>query len=264
MVSSFSLAILLASTLLVRAQVTPNTPITGKAGSTCSISWSGDSNSTSNWSNMAIELMTGDNFNMVFLTTVTTGQDGTKDGSFTWTCPQVTPYSAIYFYQFISPTESSDPQWTTRFAIASSSGTTTTPTNTTQPNGDQIAWGTGALVDASSASAAPAFASGATSGSVPATSALPSSALPSSSASGSGSLTTPKTSTTATSIVGGGNTKGAAGASTTPVSAGTGTDSNNAAATSASNAGLGLAVDARVWTTAFGVVSSAMGLALFL
>lgn len=55
-----------------------------------------------------------------------TPQDGTKDGTFSWTCPQVNPYSDIYFYQFVSPLETSNPQWTTRFAIASSSGATST------------------------------------------------------------------------------------------------------------------------------------------
>ncbi|KAE9405396.1 hypothetical protein BT96DRAFT_338387 [Gymnopus androsaceus JB14] len=159
MVSSFFLAVLLASVAsLVRADVNPSTPDTGKAGSTCSIVWAADTNSTTNWADMSIELMTGSNYNMVFMTTVATGlvldlnfllppnanetpQDGTKDGTFSWTCPQVNPYSDIYFYQFVSPLETSNPQWTTRFAIASSSGATTTPTNSTQPDGESIPWG---------------------------------------------------------------------------------------------------------------------------
>ncbi|KAJ3918703.1 hypothetical protein F5877DRAFT_41974 [Lentinula edodes] len=235
MVSSFSLAFLLvsaASTLLVRADVVPDTPATGTAGSTCSITWTGDS--SSNWSDMAIEFMTGDNFNMVFLTTVATGLDGTKSGSYSWTCPEVNPYSAIYFYQFISPVESGNPVWTTRFAIASSSGETTTPPNSTQPDGEAIPWGTGALVDASSVSAVPSFASGVTSGSVPATSATASASVSSSS------------SIAAASSV---STSAASATASTPSSA---------------NAGLVLAVDARVWAATFGVISSAVAVALFL
>ncbi|KAJ3786756.1 hypothetical protein GGU11DRAFT_69062 [Lentinula aff. detonsa] len=268
MVSLFSFVVLsaaAASTLLARADIVPDTPSTGNAGSTCSITWTGDSSSSSNWSNMAIEFMTGDNFDMVFLTTVATGLDGTKSGSYSWTCPEVTIYSAIYFYQFISPAETGDPVWTTRFAIASSSGETTTPPNSTQPDGETIAWGNGALVNPSSASAAPSFASGVTSGSVPATSASVSS-----SSSSAITTTTPATTTASargtTSVVTvSGNTSGAASAKTvTPVVT---TGADQAAATSSSanaNAGLGLAVDARMWSAAIGVMSTAMTLALFL
>ncbi|KAJ3774517.1 hypothetical protein FB446DRAFT_664953 [Lentinula raphanica] len=271
MVSSFSFVVLLAATAftqLARADVVPNTPSTGKAGSTCTITWSGDSNSTSNWSNMAIEFMTGDNFDMVFLTTVATGLDGTKSGTYSWTCPDVTIYSAIYFYQFISPAEVENPVWTTRFAIASASGDTTTPPNDTQPDGEAIPWGKGALVDASSASAAPAFASGVTvtSGSIPATTASSSSSVSSvattKSGSASSSVTTSSAHGTTSTVKVSGNTSGAAGAKTSSAAA---TDADQAAATSASaNAGLGLAVDGRVWTAVVGVVSSAMAIALFL
>ncbi|KAF9058783.1 hypothetical protein BDP27DRAFT_1240276 [Rhodocollybia butyracea] len=135
MVSLFSLSIILAGSILARADVLPSTPNTANAGSTCVITWAGDTNSTSNWSNMAIEFMTGDNEAMVFLTTVATGLDGTTSGSYSWKCPEVEPYSAIYFYQFISPLETENKAWTTRFAIASPSGTTTAPPNATQPDG---------------------------------------------------------------------------------------------------------------------------------
>lgn len=60
-----------AAPLLVRADVTPTGPAPGDVfnqGSNCVITWSGDTNSTTNWKNMAIELMTGDNINMVHLT----------------------------------------------------------------------------------------------------------------------------------------------------------------------------------------------------
>ncbi|KAF5386367.1 hypothetical protein D9757_006657 [Collybiopsis confluens] len=249
MVSSFSLAVLLASTLLARADVAPNTPDTGKAGSQCTITWGGDSNSTSNWSNMAIEFMTGDNFQMVFLTTVATGLDGTKDGSYSWTCPQVTPYSPIYFYQFISPNEASNPQWTTRFAISSPTGETTPAPNATQSNGDKIPWGTGALVDASSASVAPSFAANATTGGsdVPTSSTSTSiSVSVSSTASSSGSATT---------VLVLGNTSGAAG-SHASVTGGSSSAASAAASSglSSSNSNSGLSVDARTWSTAVGIV----------
>ncbi|KIK56998.1 hypothetical protein GYMLUDRAFT_247272 [Collybiopsis luxurians FD-317 M1] len=260
MVSSFSLAVLLASTLLARADVSPNTPSTGQAGSQCTITWSGDKNSTSNWSNMAIEFMTGDNFQMVFLTTVATGLDGTKDGSYSWTCPQVNPYSPIYFYQFVSPDEASNPQWTTRFAISSPTGATTNAPNATQPNGDKIPWGAGALVDAASASAAPSFAANATTGGTD---------VPTSTASVSVTTSQTGASASGTSLVLG-NTSGAAGAHASATdgdsasSTGSNAASTSAASNGNSNSGLGLAVDARVWKTAFGVVGSAMAFALFL
>lgn len=252
MVSSFSLAVLLASVVsLVRADVNPSTPDTGKAGSTCSIVWAADTNSTTNWADMSIELMTGSNYNMVFMTTVATGLDGTKDGTFSWTCPQVNPYSDIYFYQFVSPLETSNPQWTTRFAIASSSGATTTPTNSTQPDGESIPWGTGALVDAV-ASAPPSFASDVPAGVV--TASTVSAAITSSSSSAS-------VVSSGSAAAAAGNTKGAAG--TTPVVLATATPSSSSSSSS-SNGGLGLAVDGRVWMTAFGVMSSLTGLAMLL
>jgi len=147
---------------LVRAEVLPVTPAPGAVyneGSPCPIAWTGDTNSTTLWKNMAILLMTGDNFNMVFITTVATGQDGTVSGTFSYTCPQVTPNSAIYFYQFVAPLAMNE-TWigTGRFAIASSTGVTTPPTNLTQPDGSPIPWGTGALVNPSDAVAQPSFA----------------------------------------------------------------------------------------------------------
>ena len=36
-----------------------------------------------------------------------------------WTCPDVTPYSDIYFYEF-SHDGALDPTWTTRFIITNS------------------------------------------------------------------------------------------------------------------------------------------------
>ncbi|EDR14437.1 uncharacterized protein LACBIDRAFT_304994 [Laccaria bicolor S238N-H82] len=165
--STLTFLLALALPLLVRADVTPAEPAPGasfNAGSSCTITWIGDKASTTIWKNMAIELMTGDNYDMVHLTTVATNQDGTVDGSFSYTCPEVTPNSAIYFYQFTSPL-TNNATWTGRFTIASSTGNSTPPPNATQPGtGEAIPWGTGALNDPSKAVAAPILSgSGATS-----------------------------------------------------------------------------------------------------
>ena len=47
------------------------------------------------------DLMTGSNNNMTRLTTVVSGLDGTDESfsPYSWTCPEVDPYSVIYFYQ---------------------------------------------------------------------------------------------------------------------------------------------------------------------
>ncbi|KAG6889763.1 hypothetical protein C0995_014690 [Termitomyces sp. Mi166 len=168
MFATFALTAILASASLlrVRADVTPSDPGPGvvyKVGGTCHIGWVGDNDSPTAWKNMAIQLMTGDNFNMIHLTTVATGLDGTVDGTFDHVCPSVTPNAPIYFYQFTAP-GAPDKQWTTRFTIASSSGATTAAANPTQPkSGDAIPWGTGALTDPSTAKPPPAFVAGATS-----------------------------------------------------------------------------------------------------
>lgn len=46
---------------------------------------------------MSIELMTGSNLEMSKLATVATGLDGTNATSYNYTCPSVSPNSAIYF-----------------------------------------------------------------------------------------------------------------------------------------------------------------------
>ncbi|KDN47775.1 hypothetical protein RSAG8_03195, partial [Rhizoctonia solani AG-8 WAC10335] len=101
---------------------------------------------------MNVQLMTGDNLSMVHITTVAQDIDATDatKNTYTYTCPDVTPNSAIYFYQFSDPSDPKNLLWTTRWTLASADGTTTTPTETTQPNGDKIPWGKGALVDPSS------------------------------------------------------------------------------------------------------------------
>lgn len=82
------------------------------------------------------------------------------DGSFQYPCPEVSPYSAIYFYQFTSP-HTTNKTWTTRFTIASPSGASTPPANPRQPgSNDPIPWGIGNLVDESNSVPPPSFMSG--------------------------------------------------------------------------------------------------------
>jgi len=157
--------LVLASPFMVLADVTPSEPGPGaifRAGSTCRITWQGDADSTTAWKDMAIELMSGSNLNMVHVTTVVTKQDGTKDGSFEYTCPEVKPYSAIYFYQLTS-THTTTKTWTTRFTIEASDGSSTPPANPRQPSGDPIPWGVGTLADESAAVPPPSAGSNSTS-----------------------------------------------------------------------------------------------------
>jgi hypothetical protein len=58
---------------LVVADVTPTAPGPGyvaNAGSQCMIEWIGDTSSSTVWKSMSIQLMTGDNFNMIPLTSM--------------------------------------------------------------------------------------------------------------------------------------------------------------------------------------------------
>ncbi|EKM50580.1 uncharacterized protein PHACADRAFT_263931 [Phanerochaete carnosa HHB-10118-sp] len=189
MLSSLFFVTVLAA-VAVRADPSPSEPGPGAVyneGSTCHISWGPDTSGT--WNTMNIELMCGDNDDMIYMTTVATvdGTDATKT-SFDYPCPQVTPNSAIYFYQFTSP-NTSDVTWTTRFAIADASGNTTPPANSTQPNGDSISWGIGTLVDPSTAVPEPSSGTGNSNGTTvtappsgPATSGTPTAASESSGA----------------------------------------------------------------------------------
>ncbi|CAE6445911.1 hypothetical protein ACGC1H_003924 [Rhizoctonia solani] len=128
-------------------------------GKECTIKW--DADSTGSWKKMSIQLMTGDNWNMIPITTIAQDIDATDatKNTFTYTCPDVTPNSMIYFYQFSDPSDPKNLLWTTRWTLASADGQTTTPTETTQPNGDKIPWGKGALVDPSTAVPPPAYLS---------------------------------------------------------------------------------------------------------
>ncbi|GAA6041555.1 hypothetical protein JCM8097_004262 [Rhodosporidiobolus ruineniae] len=172
------LVALAAASLAQAAELVPLTPVAGqKVGGTCKINWNLDTTGT--WTNFSITLKTGPNLNMVALETVQTGIDGTTGtGELDWTCPDVTPNSDIYFYEFAQ--EGADVQWTTRFAIAATDGTTTEPTNET----DGVQWGTGQLVGASFSGSSSA-ASGSSRSASAAAGASSSSTLAASSASSS-------------------------------------------------------------------------------
>lgn len=127
----------------------PSSTSVFQEGGNCTILWTPDS--TGKWTTMYIELMTGDNLSQVHLKTVGT-VDGTDSNvhSYSYTCPGVTPHSAIYFYKFTSPGAPNDALFTTRFTITDSTGATTSPTGTeTATDGTAVAWGTGALTDPS-------------------------------------------------------------------------------------------------------------------
>ncbi|KAI0766169.1 hypothetical protein BD413DRAFT_462058, partial [Trametes elegans] len=116
-----------------------------KTGENCTFTWTPDPSGV--WKQTDVELMTGPNLAMVFLTSASVASfDGTDASltSFSFPCPEVDPNSAIYFYQFTSPA-APDKFWTTRFTIADAQGNSTPPPNATQPDGQQIPWGTGKL-----------------------------------------------------------------------------------------------------------------------
>ncbi|KAJ3739396.1 hypothetical protein DFH05DRAFT_1406991 [Lentinula detonsa] len=145
-------AMLHALNLVAGDGITPTAPGPGdkfNAGSPCTIQWEVGEN----WSNFTISLLSGSNTQMQFVTTVASGLDGsdTSLSPFNWTCPEVDPYSAIYFYQFTNGNDTTNSKWTTRFTIASPSGESSSPENSTQPNGDAIPWGIGSLSNLSAA-----------------------------------------------------------------------------------------------------------------
>lgn len=177
----------LAAVQLVHADPTPSEPAPGEVfteGQTCHIAWSADT--TGEWKSMDIELMTGPNDNMVHLTsasfdsldlptivsysnhlclhcqTAVANVDATGDTTtFDYTCPTVSLHSAVYFYQFTSPS-SSNISWTGRFTITDSTGTTVDPPNSTVIDGSTIEWGTGALTNSSQYTALPTYVTDAT------------------------------------------------------------------------------------------------------
>jgi len=155
------LALAWASSAL--ADPSPLTPATGIEGGPCLISWTPDTTGT--WTETNIELMTGSNQAMIHLTTVATiDTTSAAATTYTWTCPEVTVTSAIYFYQFSHASAPTDLLWTTRWGIAGPNGTLVPPANQVQPDSTQdIPWGIGYLVDESAATVAPSYITGETS-----------------------------------------------------------------------------------------------------
>jgi hypothetical protein len=152
MLAAIALTVLASSAaIFVHADPDPTNPGPGDVfieGQACSINWNPDT--TGVWKTMIIQLKTGDNFDMVNLTTVGTvdGTDATHT-SFSYPCPKVTPHSPIYFYQF-SSSASNNSVWTGRFTITDSLTDIVPAAESTQPDGSAIPWGTGALANSTS------------------------------------------------------------------------------------------------------------------
>lgn len=148
-----SILVLALAAGAAHSALVPTAPGPGQTfneGGDCTLSWNLDT--TGKWTSFTVDLMSGSNLAMQTVTNVFKDRDGTKgDTTFTWKCPQVTPHSAIYFYQFTQA--GADTTWTTRFAIASPSGEVTPPANSVQPGGAAIPWGVGRLAGASSSAA---------------------------------------------------------------------------------------------------------------
>jgi len=144
---------LVSSTL---AQPGPLTPLAADVGQPCVITWTADP--TGLWKQTNIQLMSGDNENMVPVTTVTT-LDTTSGAptTFTWTCPDVTLYAPIFFYQFSHAAEPDNLIWTTRWAIDGPNGESVPAPNPTQPGGQAVAWGVAQLKDLSQVKPAPTY-----------------------------------------------------------------------------------------------------------
>ncbi|KZP05984.1 hypothetical protein FIBSPDRAFT_914783 [Athelia psychrophila] len=262
---------LLAAVASVHADPNPNTPGPGAVyneGAACPIAW--DVDPTGKWTDMKIELMTGANLDMVTLMTVTTvdGTDATKN-TFSWTCPDVTPNAAEYFYQFTSAS-STDTLWTTRFTIASSSGATTAAATPTQ-QGTTIPWGVGSIVGGSGASSTGGSAASST---APATSSAASSSAGSSSASSSSaSIASPATSAPATTASASTASGLKTSATSAPLTIGQSASSktgvlstpSTSASGSSANAAVGaFSVDARLYQTAAALFVAAAGLNVLL
>ncbi|WVR04949.1 hypothetical protein IAU60_001961 [Kwoniella sp. DSM 27419] len=182
----------------VQAIITPTSPDSNtvvKVGDKIEALWTVDPDQQ--WKDVEIQLMTGDNFNMIPLATIATGIDGTTASSYSFNAPEVTPNAKIYFLQFTNGGNMSDPTWTTRFTIAAADGTTTEPTNSTDYSGNTVQWGTGTLVGAVSTDSS-ASGSNSTSAAVSASGASTSAAVANStSASASAMSSTAESATSA-------------------------------------------------------------------
>ncbi|KAL0573624.1 hypothetical protein V5O48_008336 [Marasmius crinis-equi] len=257
MVAAASFAFLLSGlALYVNAEATPTEPGPGSVfnqGSTCRTSWEGDKDGK--WAGMSIQLMTGDNQHMVHLTTVGENLDGNKDGKIEFECPEVDPYSAIYFFQYSAPEQPLT--WATRFAIADKTGKTVAPAEDTQPDGAKIPWGTGKLVDASSAKPPPSYLGGTSSTNSSTASGLGASSASATSDSSSSSSSSSSRFTTALSSESSAKPTGGLTSNASPTG-GNAANTNNTSA-SANNDNGALSLDfSRPWQGVFAVAISAL------
>ncbi|KAJ7272620.1 hypothetical protein B0H12DRAFT_588674 [Mycena haematopus] len=240
-----------SAVLLSQAIVEPNEPGPGESfneGTTCHIAWDGDttSGSATAWKNMAIQLMTGPNNPMVNVTTVATGLDGTVAGTYDYTCPQVTPNAPIYFYQFTSG-GTPNITWTTRFTIAGADGSSVNATQSEQADGQTVFFGTGALVDPSTAVPPPTFNS--------------------TSSSSSGSSDSSNLPSVPNSSSGSSNPSSTGGASKTSASASASGSSSSASSPAHSGSSAAVAVgpmDTRVWPFVAALAACAMTFTILL
>ncbi|TFY78151.1 hypothetical protein EWM64_g5861, partial [Hericium alpestre] len=96
MLARILLPFIFALAASVSATPDPTEPGPGqvfKEGGSCHLAWSADTTGT--WKATTILLRTGDNLNMVTLTTVATGIDTTKAGVYDWPCPTVSPFPPL-------------------------------------------------------------------------------------------------------------------------------------------------------------------------
>ncbi|KAG7100244.1 hypothetical protein E1B28_002018 [Marasmius oreades] len=263
----------LAFSPLVRTQATPTEPGPGtvfRQGQTCRTVWTGDKDGK--WGNMAVELMTGSDLQMVHLTTVGEGLDGNKDGKLEFDCPEVNPYSAIYFLQFSAP-EGSGFQWATRFTIADKDGNSVPPPEDTQPNGKKIGWGNGKLVDEKSAKPPPSFQTQANGGTSANSTTTSGTTTPSSNTIVNTSGFTARVTTVTTSSTGTGAKAGPTGGSTSgsgsnndPSNNGNtaNTGNNNSTGSNNQNGAVSVALSNVPWQATLAVVTFSGAAALFL
>ncbi|KDQ19471.1 hypothetical protein BOTBODRAFT_28044 [Botryobasidium botryosum FD-172 SS1] len=170
--AGLKLAVLAVLPLLVAADPNPNVPGPTdiyQVGGQCPIGW--DLDKTGTWTAMTIQFMTGENFNMIPLATVAT-VDATKTSTYSWPCPNVSPCSQIYFYQFSSPTNATDLLWTTRFTIKCANGSTTPPANPTESDGSAVPWGNGSIISNTTTPAPPPAVSASSTAAVNGTTAV--------------------------------------------------------------------------------------------
>ncbi|KAL0075776.1 hypothetical protein J3Q64DRAFT_1774010 [Phycomyces blakesleeanus] len=144
-------AALLAFCVVTNASLAPSVPEPGtvwQAGKEYEIIWEEDNIKPSisqAWTDFRIDLMTGDNDDQIVLDTIASNMSGVDSMSYKWVVPDVEPHANIYFLMFTN--DKDEAAWTTRFAIVGPDNIQQKPENTLQPDGQNIPWGIGKLVD---------------------------------------------------------------------------------------------------------------------